>query len=81
MLTEAQNNGHLCMVQEELRSAAYSMLNEGFENEVVSMDEVTYVIKQMALDGTLKGDNGYAYLAYNYDKFKFVGCPDPSVKS
>ena len=75
VLTEAQNNGHLCMVQEELRSSAHSMLNEGFENEVVSMDEVTYVIKQMALDGTLKGDNGYAYLAYNYDNESFAaGC-------
>ena len=75
VLTEAQNNGHLCMVQEELRSSAHSMLNEGFENEVVSMDEVTYVIKQMALDGTLKGDNGFAYLAYNYDNESFAaGC-------
>ena len=75
VLTEAQNNGHLCMVQEELRSSAHSMLNEGFENEAVSMDEVTYVIKQMALDGTLKGDNGYAYLAYNYDNESFAsGC-------
>ncbi len=75
VLTEAQNNGHLCMVQEELRLSAHSMLNEGFENEVVSMEEVTYVIKQMALDGTLKGDNGYAYLAYNYDNESFAaGC-------
>ena len=75
VLTEAQNNGHLCMVQEELRSSAHSMLNEGFENEVVSMEEVTYVIKQMALDGTLKGDNGNAYLAYNYDNESFAaGC-------
>ena len=75
VLTEAQNNGHLCMVQEELRSSAHPMLNEGFENEVVSMEEVTYVIKQMALDGTLKGDNGYAYLAYNYDNESFAaGC-------
>jgi len=75
VLTEAQNNGHLCMIQEELRSSAHSMLNEGFENEVVSMEEVTYVIKQMALDGTLKGDNGYAYLAYNYDNESFAaGC-------
>lgn len=75
VLTEAQNNGHLCMVQEELRSYAYSMLNEGFEIEAVSMDEVTCVIKQMALDGTLKGDNGYAYLAYNYDNESFAaGC-------
>ena len=75
VLTEAQNNGHLCMVQEELRLSAHSMLNEGFENEVVSMEEVTYVIKQMALDGTLKSDNGYAYLAYNYDNESFAaGC-------
>ena len=75
VLTEAQNNGHLCMVQEELRSSAYSMLNEGFDIEAVSMDEVTYVIKQMALDGALKGDNGYAYLAYNYDNESFAaGC-------
>ena len=75
VLTEAQNNGHLCMVQEELRSTAHSMLNEGFDNEVVSLDEVTCVIKQMALDGTLKGDNGFAYLAYNYDNESFAaGC-------
>ena len=75
VLTEAQNNGHLCMVQEELRSSAYSMLNEGFDIEAVSMDEVTCVIKQMALDGTLKGDNGNAYLAYNYDNESFAaGC-------
>lgn len=75
VLTEAQNNGHLCMVQEELRSTAHSMLNEGFDNEVVSLDEVTCVIKQMALDGTLKGDNGFAYLAYNYENESFAaGC-------
>ena len=75
VLTEAQNNGHLCMVQEELRSSAYSMLNEGFDIEAVSMDEVICVIKQMALDGTLKSDNGYAYLAYNYDNESFAaGC-------
>ena len=75
VLTEAQNNGHLCMIQEELRSSAHSMLNEGFDIEAVSMDEVTCVIKQMALDGTLKGDNGYAYLAYNYDNESFAaGC-------
>ena len=75
VLTEAQNNGHLCMVQEELRSSAHSMLNEGFDIEAVSMDEVTCVIKQMALDGTLKGDNGNAYLAYNYDNESFAaGC-------
>ena len=41
VLTEAQNNGHLCMIQEELRSSAHSMLNEGFDVEAVSMDEVT----------------------------------------
>ena len=75
VLTEAQNNGHLCMIQEELRSSAHSMLNEGFDIEAVSMDEVTCVIKQMALDGALKGDNGYAYLAYNYDNESFAaGC-------
>ena len=75
VLTEAQNNGHLCMIQEELRSSAHSMLNEGFDVEAVSMDEVTCVIKQMALDGTLKGDNGFAYLAYNYDNESFAaGC-------
>ena len=75
VLTEAQNNGHLCMIQEELRSSAHSMLNEGFDIEAVSMDEVTCVIKQMALDGTLKGDNGFAYLAYNYDNESFAaGC-------
>ena len=67
VLTEAQNNGHLCMVQEEMRTTAYSMLNEGFDNETVSMDEITTVIKTMALDGTLKGDNGFAYLSPNYD--------------
>ena len=26
----------------------------------------------MALDGALKGDNGYAYLAYNYDNESFA---------
>ena len=72
VLTEAQNNGHLCMVQEELRSSAHSMLNDGFDKEVVTMDEVTRSIRSMALDELLKGDNGFAYLSYNYDNENFA---------
>lgn len=67
VLTEAQNNGDLCMKQEELRSSAYSMLNDGFEQEVCSIDAITSVIVRMAQDGILKGDNGLAYLSYNFD--------------
>ena len=72
VLTEAQNEGHLCMQQEELRTAAHTLLNEGFDSEIVSTNEITFVIKKMALDGVLKGDNGYAYLAYNYDNESFA---------
>ena len=72
VLTEAQNEGHLCMKQEELRTAAHTLINEGFDSEIVSTNEITFVIKKMALDGVLKGDNGYAYLAYNYDNESFA---------
>ena len=72
VLTEAQNGGHLCMQQQELRTATHTLLNEGYEAEIVSTNEITSVIKKMALDGVLKGDNGYAYLAYNYDNESFA---------
>ena len=72
VLIEAQNNGHLCMEQGELRKEAHKMLNEGFEDEKVSLNEVTSVIVKMASEGALKGDNGYAYLAANFDNEVFA---------
>ena len=67
VLAEAEKNGHLCLEQEILRQQAYEMLNEGMEMPVVTINDVTNVIIQMAQDKILKGDNGMAYLANNYD--------------
>lgn len=36
--------------------------------ETVTFAEVLTVFKQMAVDGTLKGDNGFAYLATKYEQ-------------
>ena len=67
VLTEAEKNGHLCLEQEILRQQAYEILNDGMETPVVTINDVTNVIIQMAKDEILKGDNGMAYLADNYD--------------
>ncbi len=72
ILTEAQNSGNLCMPQKQLCSAAYLLLNEREDTEAVTLKEVTDSIVKMAQDGILKGDNGFAYLSYNYDNEVFA---------
>lgn len=71
VLEDEQSNGNLCIKQETLRQKAYDMLNEGFEPQVVSLMEITDAIIDMAKQGTLRGDNGFAYLPYNYENEKF----------
>lgn len=67
VLEEAQLNGNLCIKQEILRQKAYEILNEGFEVQAVSFNEVTDGIIDMAKSGLLKGDGGFVYLSFNYD--------------
>lgn len=71
VLSDAEKNGHLCLEQAILRQQAYDLLNNGFEKPVVTMNEVTDIIINMAENGLLKGDNGFAYLPYNYDNEVF----------
>lgn len=72
VLSEQQSKGNLCMEQTKLLVDAYGFLNGEEPGEVVSKREIIDVIKDLALNGRLCGDNGYAYLPHNYKNEVFA---------
>ena len=72
VLSEQQSKGNLCMEQTKLLVDAYGFLNGEEPEEVVSKREIIDVIKDLALNGRLCGDNGYAYLPHNYKNEVFA---------
>ena len=66
VLKEAENQGHVCLPQKELVMRTLSLLNNGFESQVVSVPKIIKIVNTLAMSGCLLGDNGFAYLKANY---------------
>lgn len=73
VLDEAQSEGHLYLPQTELLNKTYELLNEKFAGqEVVSNSFIIKTICNLATEGDLRGDNGNAYLAKNFERETIV---------
>lgn len=73
VLEEAQSQGHLFLPQTELLNKTYELLNEKFAGqEVVTNSLIIKTICNLADEGDLRGDNGNAYLAKNFERETFV---------
>lgn len=73
VLEEAQSQGHLFLPQIELLNKTYELLNEKFAGqEVVTNSLIIKTICNLADEGDLRGDNGNAYLAKNFERETFV---------
>jgi len=66
VLDESMLEGHLYLDKETIRKKAHDLLNEGYENDVVSLQAVHTVLCAMVKDKTIVHEDGALYKPRNY---------------
>lgn len=66
VLDESMLEGHLYLDKETIRTKAYELLNEGYQNEVVSLQTVHNVLCAMVKEKSIIHDNGALFKPRNF---------------
>lgn len=68
VLHEAMNGGHLYLEQENLIKRCEEVLNEGFLQPVVSIQEISQVLYRLVLQKSIVIEDGCIYIARQYEE-------------
>ncbi len=66
VLDEEMTSGHLYLEKEQLREKAHALLNNGYENEVVTLSEIHKTLCRLVKESTLVHEDGCIYLHQNF---------------
>ena len=67
VLDESMLDGHLYLDKETIRAKAHELLNEGYQNEVVSLQTVHNVLCAMVKEKSIVHDDGALFKPRNYE--------------